>query len=216
MDKFCKILNIAYPRKDTTMKEIKIFLGSSITELKSERNEIDLFIRKLSDLFEDEYDVKLLPVRCENIDPKYTRQRKQEEYNEYLRECDLAFFIFLTKAGEHTNEEFEVAKRRFEESGAPLIQVYVIQKPKEECDVSLLDFWEKLKSRYAISYKECSHLDVVKMYMLLDICREKMPFVRVSVENDMCQVNGKKVLSLKHIPESEGLPSCFFRSSACQ
>lgn len=59
------------------MRKINIFLASSIAELRSERNEIDVFLRKFSDELEDKYDIILHPVRCENIDPAYTLERKQ-------------------------------------------------------------------------------------------------------------------------------------------
>lgn len=41
------------------MKKIKIFLGSSIVEFEKERNELELFIRNLSDKFEDNYNIKI-------------------------------------------------------------------------------------------------------------------------------------------------------------
>lgn len=187
-------------RKDIPMKEIKIFLASSITELKAERNEMDVFIRRLSDIFEEEYNIKLCPVRCENIDPKYTRERKQEEYNTYLGDCDLAYFIFLTKVGEYTKEEFEVAKKRFEESGRPRYYICVIQKPKECCDTSLFDFLEELEQMYHTSYSRCTNLDEVKLQILLNIRQQEMPFFPITLEGDMLQIIAKNVLSLKHIP----------------
>ena len=41
------------------MKKIKIFLGSSIIEFEKERNVLELFIRNVSDEFEEKYNIKL-------------------------------------------------------------------------------------------------------------------------------------------------------------
>lgn len=185
------------------MKEFKIFLASSITELQAERNEIDVFIRRLSDLFEEEYNIKLSPVRCENIDPQYTRERKQEEYNRYLQECDLAYFIFLTKVGIHTKEEFQIAKRQFEKSGNPQYYICVIPRKKEDCDESLFEFLDELEQIYNISYNECSNLDILKLQILLNILniwQREIPFPHVSLKGNILKINFKNVLSLDNIP----------------
>jgi hypothetical protein len=105
-------------------KKIKIFLGSSIVEFKKERQEIENFIYRLSDDFEDRYDISVKPLLCESFDEAYSEIRKQEEYNEKVRSSDLCFFIFFTKAGEYTREEFEVARKKFAESGKPKIYTY--------------------------------------------------------------------------------------------
>ena len=105
-------------------KTIKIFIASSIVEFANERMAIENFIRKISDNFEEQYDVKIKPILCENLDDAYSTVRKQEEYNEEIRQSELCFFIFFTKAGQYTQEEFEVARKAFEESGKPKIYTY--------------------------------------------------------------------------------------------
>ncbi len=150
------------------MRKINIFLASSIIELSAERNEIDVFLRKFSDWLEDEYCVTLHPVRCENIDPAYTLERKQEEYNQYLIKCDLAFFIFLSRVGEYTREEFEVAKRQFEKTGRPQCFVYVIER--EFYEESLSVFLEELERVYHVPYKICRDMDMLKNQIKKSIC----------------------------------------------
>ena len=86
----------------TLKRTIKIFLASSIVEFVNERMIIENFIRNISDKFEEHYDIKIQPLLCENFDDAYTVARKQEEYNEKIRESEFCFFIFFTKAGSYT------------------------------------------------------------------------------------------------------------------
>lgn len=151
------------------MQIINIFLASSITELRTERNEIDVFLRKLSDWLEEEHGITLHPVRCENIDPKYTIERKQEEYNQYLRDCDLAFFVFWSRVGEYTREEFEVARKQFEEAGRPLCYVYVIEKDDKRCEASLPAFLEELEHIHHVPYERCHDMEELKKQMKKNI-----------------------------------------------
>ena len=106
------------------MKKIKIFLASSIVELKTERMAIENFIRNISDRFEANYNIKLQPVLCENLDDVYAGRRKQDEYNDEIRDSELSFFIFFTRAGEYTKEEFEVARESFAKNNKPKIYTY--------------------------------------------------------------------------------------------
>lgn len=85
------------------MKKIKIFSGSSITEFEKERNELELFIRNLSDRFEDKYNIKIVPLRCEYMDNYVRAEGTQKVINEELvRDSDRCFFIFFTKVDEFT------------------------------------------------------------------------------------------------------------------
>ena len=88
------------------MKKINIFLASSIVEFAQERMAIENFIRNVSDSFEDNYNVKLQPLLCENLDDAYTLVRKQEEYNQKIRESDFCFFIFFRNTTIYTFYNF--------------------------------------------------------------------------------------------------------------
>ena len=103
---------------------IKIFIGSSIKEFERERESIENFIYRISRNFEKSYKISVEPLLCETFDDAYSQIRKQEEYNEKVRDSDFSFFLFFTKAGEFTREEFEVARKAFEESGRPKIYTY--------------------------------------------------------------------------------------------
>ena len=115
------------------MKKIKIFLASSITEFAEERNALELFIRNVSDEFEEKYDTKIIPLRCENIDPCMSKVRKQDEYNQLIKDSEMCFFIFFTHAVKYTQEEFEIAYEQFKnsENHKPKVYIYFKNLPKD-------------------------------------------------------------------------------------
>ena len=183
------------------MKKIKIFLASSITEFAAERMEIEQFIRSVSDDFEDKYNVKLQPYLCEHMDPAYTLGRKQEEYNDVIRGCDFCFFIFFTKAGEYTREEFEVARAQFEAVGKPKIYTYFKVVAEGEAEQSLRDFIAMLDQELGHYYSSFSHIDTVKLRILLSIKLQEMDFLEIKAEDGHCVVDGQAVLPLTNVAE---------------
>lgn len=90
---------------------IRIFLASSITELKNERDEIQKYLSgaDCQNMFlQDNIIIQL--VRSEDVYFGSDGENPQEILNQRLRECDISLFLFKTKAGERTQIEFEVAK----------------------------------------------------------------------------------------------------------
>ena len=182
-------------------KVIKIFLGSSIKEFEREREAIDLFIRRISDSFEDNYGVRIRPLLCENFDEAYSEIRKQEEYNEKVRESDLCFFIFFTKAGQYTREEFGVARQRFLETGKPKIYTYFKVLGDETAEESLTEFMDELDKVFTHYYGTFEHIDTVKLRILLNLKLQELDFVEIKTEGDYCTVDGVKALPLENISE---------------
>ena len=180
---------------------IKIFLASSITEFRIERMEIENFIRNVSDKFEEHYDIKIKPVLCENLDDAYTVARKQEEYNEKIRESEFCFFLFFTKVGQYTREEFEVARKRFEETGKPKIYTYFKIIKDETVEESLGAFMEELDKTFGHYYGQFEHIDTVKLRMLLNLKLQEMDFIEIKAEGGKCVVDGVPVMPLDNVVE---------------
>lgn len=86
---------------------LKIFVASS-SELKEEREELKLYIDSLNDRYVD-YDIRLEAKLWEYMSKEHSDSRKQDEYNNELLGSDMAIFMFGSRVGRYTKEEFDVA-----------------------------------------------------------------------------------------------------------
>jgi tetratricopeptide (TPR) repeat protein len=186
---------MAYKRK------INIFLGSSILEFEKERILIENFIRNISDKFEEHYDIKLQPLLCENFDDAVSVVRKQEEYNQKVKNSEFCFFIFFTKAGQFTKEEFDVAMAQFKETGKPKIYTYFKVIEEGAGEESLYAFMDELDKTLGHYYGTFEHVDTVKLRILLSLKLEEMDFLEIKTEGGKCVVDGKEVMDLKNVTE---------------
>lgn len=182
-------------------KIIKIFIASSLVELQTERMELENFIRNVSDRCEEKYQIKLQPLLCEHFDPALAKGRKQEEYNQMIRECDFCFFIFFTKAGEYTVEEFKVAYQQFAQTDKPKIYTYFKELGPDTAQQSLLDFMQLLGKTLEHYYNTFAHLDTLKLRVLLCISLLEMDFLFIETKDNVCLVDGEAVLCLDNVAE---------------
>ena len=87
------------------MKKVKIFIGSSIEELKEDRVAIGNFFRQLNDLYLDN-GLYFQLVMCEDYDDAIELEGKQSKYDKEIEDSELAVFIFYKKVGTYTEHEF--------------------------------------------------------------------------------------------------------------
>jgi uncharacterized protein YdbL (DUF1318 family) len=126
------------------MTEIKIFLASS-NELKEDRNEIEMAIRRLNDDWQQENKPYLnLEIWEEVSEAMSATGRSQEEYNRIIQMVDIFVLLFWTKVGKYTHEEFSLAKQLFQKTGKPQVIVYQKFAPPEKQAQSLKDFINSL------------------------------------------------------------------------
>ncbi|NTW50891.1 MAG: carboxypeptidase regulatory-like domain-containing protein [Chlorobiales bacterium] len=108
------------------MRKYTVFLASS-AELNSDKEQVELFIsRKNKDLHKKRVDLELSTWK--DFISAMTEEHSQEKYNAYIRTCDIAIFLFHTKLGRFTKEEFDTAHKAFKEHSGhvkkPLIYTY--------------------------------------------------------------------------------------------
>lgn len=105
------------------MKTIKIFLASS-DELVNDRNAFGNLVRRLDKIYEQK-GIRIELFEWEDYDAAYNDRRKQDEYNDQVRACDMFLALFHIKAGRYTIEEFDVATEEFRRTGkTPKSYVY--------------------------------------------------------------------------------------------
>lgn len=186
------------------MRKIKIFLGSSITEFKIERIELENFIYKTSrDIFEKNYNIQIEPLLCENMDNYVREDGTQGAINEELiLGSDMCFFVFFTKAGEFTQQEFKVAFEKFKKDGKPKIYIYFKNlKDSEKAEDSIREFMDKIDNELSHYHGTFDHIDTIKLRILLNLKLQEMDFVSVEFENGKCIMDGKDALDLSNVSE---------------
>ena len=186
------------------MKEVSVFLASSIDEFKYERIDLGDFIRKITDQT-IEQDMYLKFSVCENMSNSVSKSRKQEEYNQEIRKSDFFYVIFGKKAGEYTIEELDIAAQQFKETGKPAIFVYS-QKPIDNMLVADKDklILDRIRGENdGISYREYTHIDNMKLDIINDFIEKKIFTGKVSVEKEKVLLNGKKLFRFENMVEEE-------------
>ena len=163
------------------MRTIKIFLGSSITELHDERLLLgDYLLNSVRPIFKrDGVDIEV--VKCEDIRTGYRGKSSQEEINDLLRGCDISVFMFKTKAGPQTVREYNVAQ---ELAGTKNHEIYVycfgvIDEEKEE---SLKSFKQQMRDieLYWKTCKDVTDLESQFVIGLLDFERQLLGKTKLS------------------------------------
>jgi hypothetical protein len=108
------------------MKVIKLFLASSIVE---SEHELSAYINSLNKIYVPR-DIFFELTVYEELSNALAKARKRAEYNESIQNSQYFYVIFDTKASTDAIEEFDVALKSFQESGAPKIYTYFMQLPE--------------------------------------------------------------------------------------
>ena len=126
------------------MRNITVFLASSEELIEDRRAVGDLF-QFLNNIY-TERGVFLRLETWEYGSSAIVNGRKQDEYNQLIRDSDLCFFLFCTKAGQYTLEEFDAALSSFKEAGRPKIAIFVRDVPNgQTIDADLSAFLHHLE-----------------------------------------------------------------------
>ena len=180
------------------MTKIHIFLGSSLGELYENRKEIGDYVRKLNDIYLDR-GVYINLYECEDENAAMVKGRKQEEYNEEIRQSDIFLVLFYNKAGKYTKEEFYEAYKQFQKTGAPAILTFFKQGEGYAPEQSVLEFMDELDKQLGHYFKRYTHIDSVKLTLLLQMKIMKLD-VPIELEESVVMVAGKQFLTLENIP----------------
>ena len=125
------------------MKTIKIFLASS-EELDNDRIAFGNLVRRLDDMYERR-GIRIKLFEWEDYDSAFNDRRKQDEYNDYVRNSDIFLALFHKKAGKFTLEEFDVASEEFKEHASPKVYTYCKDlQPDEVESTELAEFKKRL------------------------------------------------------------------------
>lgn len=184
------------------MTEIGIFLASSIDEFKEERIKLGNYIRSLNDIYIS-HGLYFRLYMCEDMSDAMALTRKQDEYNEIIRQSDFFFILFFKKAGNYTIEEFEVAFEEFRRNNSPRIVTYFKELTDEDSvSEEVMSFMNRLDQEFGHYYSMFQNIDTVKLGMLLEIIRSPKLQMDLEFQNGKVLMNKVEVkdISLENIP----------------
>lgn len=180
-------------------KYIKIFLASSIIEFERQRLEMEAYIGKLNNIYIHR-DIYFELIVCEDLTNSLSIKRKQEDYNQKIRESQFFYVLFGKEAGEYTIEEFDIALEQFRKSGAPRIYTYFKRMPEGNRGASVKQFMRRLDQELGHYYSVFDHIDSIKLNLLLELTRYSDDSENVKFEGGTATLNGDPVLSLENVP----------------
>ena len=119
------------------MKKVKIFLASS-AELDNDKIQVEIFVsRKNKDWHSKRIFLEL--TTWKDFISSVTEERTQNEYDRYIQTSDISIFLFHTKLGRFTKEEFDTAHHAFIASHGkikkPRIYTYFKNEPNETDEI---------------------------------------------------------------------------------
>ena len=161
------------------MKTICILIASS-AELKRERMELVDLMQDMNDDL-DGRNIKLKPVLWEYMDSSMGEMRKEDEYLEKMRECEICIVLFWLTLGEYTVEELNVAVTEMYAGRLPQ-KVYVLFKePADDISDELYLFKQDFPIRYGTYPSTFTNFqslrETVKTYIITYIIRHTMNLI---------------------------------------
>ena len=181
------------------MKTIKIFLASS-EELDYDRMAFGNLVRRLDDMYEKR-GIRIKLFEWEDYDSAYNDRRKQDEYNDHVRQSDIFLALFHKKAGKFTIEEFDIASQEFEDHASPKVYTYCKDlKPGEEESSELKEFKERLfneMGHYWCRYDNRESLQFQFVMQLQLVESNRMD--EVKVEDGVITINGLPVAKMENL-----------------
>lgn len=186
------------------MKKIKIFLASSIVDLKDDRLEVGNFFRQLNEIYLDR-DVHFSLIMCEDYDNAIVIGGKQSEYDREIRESELVFFLFFHKVGDYTKHEFDTALKSFKSKGKPRIVTYFKYVNNiEEANSEIKAFMNMLDGELKHYYNTYGHIDTLKIGILMQIKLMKLDASEIKIQDGEVCLNGKSIVKIENVPLLNG------------
>ena len=182
-----------------TNKTCRIFLASSVDEMKKQRTDFGDFIRKFADIYRPR-GVDITLVKCEDLRLAYSGRRTQDMLNDEVAQSDVLVTLFYKKCGKDTVREFEVGRASLAARNKPFIIVALkntkVRTPELDAFTSRLSnelhmyYW-----RFGTTDK--LHFDFVMWFLQSEFAVGGDPVI---VENGTVKVDDLPVAQLSLLP----------------
>ncbi len=147
------------------MNKLSIFLASSIVEFKNSRPKIGEYVLEYNNAM-FEYSKKIKLFECEFYDSAVSLGRKQDDYMEVLKKCDLFMMLIGKKLGNYTKEEYEMAVKSH-------VERHIFFFKEKKVDSSVFEFQTLLKKDKDSHIYEIEKVEEVKE-ILYQLANEKL------------------------------------------
>lgn len=186
--------------KLVAMKTIKIFLASS-DELEIDRARFGNLVRRLDRIYRKR-GISLDLIMWEDLDAAYNGERKQSEYNRYIRACDMFLAVFHQKAGKYTVEEFDVASDAFKQHTSPKIYTYFKDLAEgEQESKELIEFKQRLFDELEHYWCRYGNTDTMQLHfvMQLQLVESDMP-LKMELQGEQIMLGDNVIARMDNLP----------------
>ena len=183
-----------------TNRVIKIFLASS-EELEADRYRFGNLIRKLDNIYEKR-GIRIELFEWEDYDAAYNGMRKQDEYNERVRASDMFLALFHKKEGKFTIEEFNIARKAFDEQASPKIYTYIKDLEAGESESrELAEFKRLMLEELGHYWCRYSNFDTMQLHFVLQLQMEEATTpIKVEVKESQVKIGDSTIADLNNVP----------------
>ena len=178
------------------MKTIKVFVASS-EEMREERLELADFFCHLNRVFKPRGIVFELS-KWEYLDESMGPARKQQEYNDEIKTCDMCLVLYWTRLGSYTGEELQTAYTELKAGRKPY-KLYVYFKELGECSPEIQAFKSTFEEHYGHFYCKYANIDTLKFRFLLQL-ENYHNSGAMTVEDAHVKIDGQSVATLTNVP----------------
>ena len=166
-----------------SIKKINIFIGSSIEELKPERDELMRFIQGLNNKYVDR-GYFFHGYVCEETPNMMREGGSQALHDEFIRDkADAAIFLFFHRAGEFTMHELRLARETFLAGKKPNVFVFfkAVDNAPDTCE-EIRRCVDVVFNDFGHYYKMFADVDTVKLE-LLQFITDALPFGELVIKD---------------------------------
>lgn len=186
-------------------KTIKIFIASS-DELVNDRNAFGNLVRRLDKIYEQK-GIRIELFEWEDYDAAYNDRRKQDEYNDQVRACDMFLALFHIKAGKYTIEEFDVATEEFHRTGkTPKSYVYCRDlKSEEQESIELQEFKKHLFNELGHYWCRYNNHESMQLHFVMQLLLfENNRMDDLKVEDGWVMLDNLQIAQMSNLSFVEG------------
>ena len=177
------------------MIKTKIFIASSADDFKTDNLEIESFISRLNYCYVDRglFFTPVLSVDMSDI----------ESRNREIAESSVAFFLLNAETSADIGEIYKAARSSYNKTGKPKVSVYIKTTGATTQDNTKL-LRNKLGDIADLNYNTYSHVDTLKLGILMQVKQLDLPGVDIRLDNGKAWQGSDALLILENVESVTG------------